>query len=266
MKKWCSTVLMLSLFAGLAQAQSMGALQVNGQPGKFQIFQKVKAIRCTLEKRGACDAAVFLDLNKAQEMPSGAYLVGFENSIYPDVVKIDAGKTVTLNLQTMKVPSGIRGNKIRVYRDFSSTIEQKKIFLTVFMLNRHFFRLDDQNFGDLYLTGSWERDAVQRFTYEFCPRVESYGSIDKAASLLCKTWNNATEPNALKDFYIFNDDGTFQEMWVTYPGDVFPSKHSRYLVSAPLGEGDVVAVFPGVYKFSGEGKNSTPISVTVGQK
>lgn len=271
MKKLWSTVVII-LFAGFAQAQSqspsqsMGTLQVNGQVGRFQIFQKVKAVRCTIGKRGACDAAVFFDLNKAQAVPSGSYLVGFENSIYPDLVTVDAGQAVNLSLETLRVPSQVRGSKIRVYRDFSAEVEQKKILLTMFTMNRHFFRLDQANFGDLYLAGSWERDFVQRFTYEICPKIETLGRVAEEALSLCRAWNSATEASALKDFYKFEDDGTFQEMWVTVPGDVIPSKHPRYLVSAPMGEQDFVAVFPGAYKIQGEGKNSAALSVTIGPK
>ncbi|MGZ3775285.1 MAG: hypothetical protein ACXVCY_09445 [Pseudobdellovibrionaceae bacterium] len=268
MKKLWSTVLLL-LFASLTQAQSasqsQGTLQVNGQAGKYQIFQKVKAVRCTVGQRGACDAPVYFDLNKAQVVAPGAYLVGFENSIYPDLVNVDAGQAVTLNLGTISIPSQIHGNKIRVYRDFSSPVEQKKILLTMFTMNRHFFRLDQENFDDLYLAGSWERDFVQRFTYEICPKIQSFGDVSPAALALCKTWNTATDASALSDFYKFSDDGTFQEMWVTSPGDVIPSTHPRYLVSAPIGEQDVVAVFPGVYKIQGEGKNSLVVSISVGQ-
>ncbi|MGZ3769932.1 MAG: hypothetical protein ACXVCP_09880 [Bdellovibrio sp.] len=265
MKQIFSAIIIL-LFAGFSQAQSMGSLQVNGQAGKYQIFQKVKAVRCTPGKRGECDPAIFFDLNKVQAVPAGSYLVGFENSIYPNVVTVDAGQTVTLNLQTVKVPSQVRGQKIKVFRDFSSLVEQKKIMTTMFMMNRHFFRLDDQNFGDLYLTGAWERDVVQRFTYETCNKIESFMVSDDDALSLCKTWKTASEPSGLKDFYIFADDGTFIEKWITFPGDIIPSKHSRYLVSAPMGEQDVVAVFPGAYKFQGEGKNAPVINVTVGLK
>lgn len=172
MKNWMITTALI-MFAGLAQAQSTGSLQVNGQPGKFQIFQKVKAVRCVLGQRGTCDAPVFFNLNTPQALPPGTYLVGFENSIYPEPVTVDAGGVTTLNLETVAVPAQVRGARIRAYRDLSTLIEQKKIYLTMFAMNRHFFRLDKENFGDLYLTGAWDRDYVQRFTYEICPRLDS---------------------------------------------------------------------------------------------
>lgn len=263
MKKWWITVSVL-LFAGLAQAQSMGALQVNGQPGSQQLFQKVKAVRCVVGQRGTCDAPVFFDLNKPVSVPSGTYIVGFENSIYPEVVNVSGGYTTSLHLERLAVPSQVRGQKIRVYRDFSSLIEQKKIYLTMFSMNRHFFRLDKDNFGDLYLAGLWERDYVQRFTYETCPRIDAYGEVSSGARSVCQAWNTAKDPMGLRELYNFSNDGTFQEMWVTFPGDVIPSKHPRYLVSAPMTEQDFVAVFPGAYKVQAEGKNMPSISVKVG--
>lgn len=263
MKNFWMTAAVL-LFAGLAQAQSMGTLQVNGQAGKYQIFQKVKAVRCALGQRGTCDAPVFFNLNTPQAVPSGTYLVGFENSIYPEPVTVSGGARTNLHLETITVPSQVRGQKIRVYRDFSSLVEQKKIYLTMFAMNRHFFRLDKDNFGDLYLTGAWERDFVQRFTYETCPRLESLGEVSNSARAVCKAWNSSKDPMGLRELFNFANDGTFQEMWVTFPGDVIPSKHPRYLVSAPITDQDFVAVFPGVYKLQGEGKNAVAVSVKVG--
>lgn len=263
MKKWWITVSAL-LFAGLAQAQSMGSLQVNGQAGKFQIFQKVKAVRCTIGQRGVCDAPVFFDLNKAQAVPAGSYIVGFENSIHPEIVTVDAGRNVNLYLERVTVPSQVKGQRIRVYRDFSSLVEQKKMYMTMFMMNRHFFRLEKENFGDLYLTGSWERDFVQRFTYETCPKIESYGNVSSSAAAVCKAWNTAKDPMGLRDLFDFASDGTLQEMWVTFPGDTFASKHPRYLVSSPMSDQDFVAVFPGVYKVQAEGKNMPAVSVRAG--
>lgn len=249
------------LFSGVVQAQSTGALQVNGEAGRFQLFQKVKAVRCSLDQRGTCDAPVYFNLNKAQAVPVGSYLVGFENSLYPGLVKVEYGRTTTLVLDKVVVPSQVKGQKIRIYRDFTSLVEQKKIYLEMFMMNRHFFRLDNANFGDLYLAGSWERDIVQRFTYELCPKLRELGDVSLKAKTVCQAWNTAQVPTDLRELYSFGNDGTFEEMWVTFPGDVIPSKHPRYLVSAPLGERDFVAVFPGAYRVQAEGKKATAYSV-----
>jgi hypothetical protein len=41
-------------------AEEFGSMRVLGEPGRFQIFQKVKAVRCRLDTRGACDVPIFL--------------------------------------------------------------------------------------------------------------------------------------------------------------------------------------------------------------
>lgn len=246
---------------------SLGALQVIGQAGPQQLFQKVKAVRCNFNQRGACEAPIFLELNQSLAVPAGNYLVGFENSLYPDVVKVAGGATTTLTLERINIPPQVRGQKIRVYRDFSSLVEQKKIYLTMFAMNSHFFRLDKDTFNELYLAGSWERDFVQRFTYGACPdtlKKEQNDEVPRNAISICQSWVNAQAPSDLREIYNFAEDGTFKEMWITFPGDVIPSKHPRYLVSAPLTERDFVAVFPGVYKVQAEGKNMPAVSVKVG--
>lgn len=265
--------LMMMLTAAAASAQSLGSLRVEGERGKFQIFAKVKAVRCSEDIRGECDPAVFFDLNETKGVPAGSYLLGFENTIYPELVQVRAGETRTITLEKVTVPSSVKGNKIRVYRDFSSLVEQKKMYLTMFQMNRHFFRLDKENFGDLYLTGSWDRDFVQRFTYEMCPvmmgwRDEDKAAVSRIALSVCRAWTSASKPQDLRELFNFAEDGTFEEMWVTTPGDAIPMQHPRYLVSTPIGESDFVSVFPGAYRFQGEtakGKPGKPVAVKAGR-
>jgi len=154
------------------------------------------------------------------------------------------------------LPASIQGKKVFVYRNFSSKAEQKKLLQTVYRLNHHLQRLDKDNFGGLYEAGSWERDFVQRFTYDFCSKIEavnSYSSVEPEALEKCSAWNSASQPEDLSALFQFNADGTFDEFWVTAPGDVIPSRHPRYLVSAPTTGGDFVSVFPGDYKYQVEG-------------
>ena len=121
----------------------------------------------------------------------------------------------------------------------------------MYYMKRHFFRLDIENFGDLYLTGAWERDFVQRFSYNICAKLPDISSDE--AKTVCASVNQAKSPAGLAAMYIFKNDGTFTENWVTEPGDVIPSKHPRYLVSAPMTDKDFVGVFPGAYKMQAEG-------------
>lgn len=263
MKLWAVIAVSVS-FASLAEANS-GNLKVAGEPGKYQLFQKVKAVRCSLEKRGQCDPAVFFELNQITQVPAGYYILGFENSLYPELVEVRSGRQTEIQLEKIYIPSQVRGNNIRIYRDFSSAVEQKKIYLSMYFMNRHFFRLEKENFGDLYLTGAWERDFVQRFTYEVCPVLSALGTKEEKAIATCAAWNEARQPADLKPLFQFASDGTFTEMWVTYPGDVFASNHPRYLVSAPVTEQDFVSVFPGQYKIQAEGKGQSALSVRVGR-
>jgi hypothetical protein len=260
--------LMMMFIAAAASAQSMGSLRVEGERGKFQIFAKVKAVRCSMDTRGACDPAIFFDLNEAKGVPAGSYLLGFENTIYPELVQVRAGENRTITLEKLTVPSSVKGSKIRVYRDFASLVEQKKMYLTMFYMNHHFFRLDKENFGDLYLTGSWDRDFVQRFTYEMCPKIDAYGDVSAGARAVCRAWNTAAKPQDLRELFNFAEDGTFEEMWVTFPGDIIPTLHPKYMVSVPIGEADFVSVFPGAYRFQGEtakGKPGKPVVVKAGR-
>ncbi|MEN0059767.1 MAG: L,D-transpeptidase family protein [Bdellovibrio sp.] len=243
-----------------------GSLMVQGQPGRMQLFQMVKAVRCDVNKRGTCAEPVYFALNKQQSVPAGSYLVGFENSLYPEMVTVAAGRSTTLQLEKVTVPAQVKGQKIRIYRDFTALSEQQKIYLTMFAMNRHFFRLEKDKVGDLYLAGSWERDFVQRFTYETCARIDTYAQASSATKSVCRAWNTAQRSADLRELYNFGADGTFQEMWVTYPGDVIPSKHPRYLVSLPITEQDFVSVFPGTYKVQAEGKNMPSVRVTVGAR
>lgn len=260
MKSLAITLLMM-LIAGAALAQS---LRVEGERGKFQVFAKVKAVRCSADQRGVCDAPLYLSLNETQSVPAGNYIVGFENSIYPEVVQINAGESRTLYLEKLTVPASVKGTKIRVYRDLTTLVEQNKIYMTMYFMNRHFFRLDKDNFGDLYLTGSWERDYVQRFTYDACPRLSAFGDVEISAKRVCAAWNSAKTPSDLLELFNFADDGTMVEYWVTYPGDAIPSKHPRYLVSAPMTTTDFVSVFPGSYRFLGDVKGSRSVGVKAG--
>lgn len=252
-------ILFILMLVSAARAQSVGALVVRGEIGKLQVFQKVKAVRCESATRGKCDAPVYFGVGVAQSVKAGSYILGFENSIYPGWVMVEPSVTTTVNLDKLAVPAGISGDKIKVFRDMNSVVEQNKILFSMYQMNRHFFRLDKENFGDLYLTGSWERDFVQRFTYETCARLATYRDVPDAAMAVCQAWNEATHYADLKGIYKFNTDGTMIESWVTFPGDVVPSKHPRYLVSAPMGAQDFVAVFPGVYKFQVDGKNGVSV-------
>lgn len=264
MKKQLWVALSVMLFAGSAWAQAMGALAVNGAGGENQGFRKVKAVRCDTTKRGACDNPVFFDLNKATAVPAGTYIVGFENSINPDLVQVREGSTTTLQLERIDIPAVMNTNNVRVYRDMSKLVEQKKLYMTMYYMKRHFFFLDKENFGDLYLAGAWERDFVQRFTYEACDSVSNEEGVPASverAQRICKAWKDARSPMDLRSLFNFGvgygeKDGSFDQIWVSTPSDSLVMKHPRYLVAVPIKGSTFVSVFPGAYRISAEGKDA----------
>lgn len=264
MKKQIWTALSVMFFAGSALAQAMGSLAVNGAGGENQGFRKVKAVRCDVSSRGSCDNPVFFDLNKPTAVPAGMYIVGFENSINPDLVQVREGATTTLQLERINIPENMRDQKVRVYRDMGKLVEQQKIYMTMYYMKRHFFFLDKENFGDLYLTGLWERDFVQRFTYEACSSVKlpyDPPATAEQGKALCDVWNSAKRPADLKVLFDFgvgpkDKDGSFTQLWVTSPTDTLKMKHPPYLVAVPLKGSTFVSVFPGAYRISAEGKDA----------
>ncbi|WP_374035213.1 hypothetical protein ACES2I_05340 [Bdellovibrio bacteriovorus] len=264
MKKQLWTALSVILFAGSAWAEAMGSLAVNGVGGENQGFRKVKAVRCDTTKRGSCDNPVFFDLNKPTAVPAGMYIVGFENSINPDLVQVREGSTTTLQLERIDIPAVMKNNNVRVYRDMGKLVEQQKIYMTMYHMKRHFFFLDKDNFDDLYLAGAWERDYVQRFTYEACDNfVKPYDAPSSVlrAEQICIAWNNARSPMDLRGLFDFGvgygeKDGSFKQMWVSQPSDMLVMKHPRYLVAVPIKGSTFVSVFPGAYRISAEGKDA----------
>lgn len=248
---------------GWSQAQAAGKLEVKGAAGARQVFKKVKAIKCSTTEREKCDSAIFFDLNNATSVPAGSYIVGFENSLYPGRVVVRDGATTTIYLEKLTVPSSIRGENIKIYRDFGATIEQRKVTDTLYAMKRHFFRLNKSNLGDLYLAGQWDSEWVQRLAYAGCLSVQANDPYyPEDARAVCTAWKSAKNGDGLRSLFTFNSDGTFVERWVTRPGDVNNMKHPRYLVSIPVRGSDFVGVFPGVYKVQGSG---AAVSVKVGR-
>lgn len=247
------------LFVSVSQAQTHGNLRVNGTPGDYQVFRDVKAVRCDIASR-KCDNAIFIPLNQTVSVPVGTYLLGFENSIYPGVYTVDKNSE-PIELQKLYVPSNTSGKAVRIYRDMNSLVEQRKIYLTMFLMKRHFFRLEKETLGDLYIATDWTREFVQRFNHSYCSSVrykDAKGNrtyLPSQSVTACAGWNSGNKSEDLKSLYKFNSDGTFFEMLVTSPGITSEIKHPRYLVSLPLKEG-FVSVFPGAYVIKADGSSA----------
>lgn len=261
-----------------------GSMQVNGEAGPTQLYGRVKVQRCdkptekksrsgSLTLQRNCDAPLYFNLNTAQSMPVGTYLVGFEDSIYPGFVTVDADRTTALDLIKVQVPAAAtpaQANlKYRIYRDFTTLTEQKKIYFQIYYTGKHFFKLTSRySFGDYYLTDGQRPDNVQWRTLDLCSSISGYGEAREQAKFVCQSWNNAKSMMDMADLYKFETsnsfDGQYQEAWITEPGDVQAIRHMRHLVSAPLAAGDFVSVFPGAYKILSEGRNAVATKLNTG--
>lgn len=266
-----------------AQAQGFGFLTVNGVAAPGQLFKKVKAAQCTVGEMGSCGKPVFFDLGKSQELPVGSYLVGFENTMYPGLVTVRAGQTTTLSLVRLDVPSSVSADSVIVYRNMYSEIEQRKLLEAFFYNKNSFFKLEKSNFGDLYLTGVWEKDSIQRLSYEGCPArlseeaKERLPIADRKKILevdrLCNLVRDAKSPLDLSGLFDFSRDyqsgksksGRIEQNWISAPGIKMVMTHDRYLVSSPIKSDSYVMVFPGSYTVQALGKDAKAgVSVQVG--
>jgi hypothetical protein len=258
-----------------------GFLQVKGEAGPTQLFGKIKVQRCDkptvknsrsgikiLQKN--CDAPIYFALNTAQSLPVGNYIVGFENSIYPGFVTVEADKTNSLELTKIQVPQvtgqSQNSTQYRVFRDFSTLTEQRKIYFQMYYTGKHFFKLTSRySFGDYYLTDGQRPDNVQWRTLDLCATINSYAEAREQAKFVCQSWSAAKSMMDMADLYKFETsaslDGQFQEAWVSEPGDVQAIRHLRHLVSAPLQAGDFVSVFPGAYKIVADGRSAVSTKI-----
>jgi hypothetical protein len=252
---------------------SSGTLTVRGEAGPSQIFRQVKAAKCDAMKR-SCSIVEYFDLNQAKSLPTGQYIVGFENSIYPGWVQISAGQNVTLDLIKIQAPTGLtKEPKLRVFRDFDADIEKNKLFFVQFYMGRPLFRLSEYNFGDLYLASPGMTDVTLRLNYDLCNGFKMRNSENEEAVEICL---NAAEAKGWRDmsalFQFKGQDhmgrdlqkGQFVQNLVSEAGDRRQITMRRQLVSAPIKGSDFVSVFPGQYRFLSEEKNATSQSVQAG--
>ena len=267
-------------FQSTVVASTVGTLLVSGELGSSQYSGQVLAAKCEepqavvnaktsmrqLVRR--CQTPVKLGLNEAKNIEAGSYIVGFENSIYPGFVEIKTGETTQIQLQKIVIPSQFaKESAVKVYRDFGSLIEQKKVYFEEFYAGKNLFRQTIRSYGDLSVAGMGEADAVASASYSYCSEmnmntVAPVRDIREHALFVCESINAAQSMMDLADMYRFNSNGTYQEAVVDYPGDIFPKRYLRTLVSAPIKAGDFVSVMPGVYRISGDsGKNEARANV-----
>lgn len=271
-------LLLILCFAFKAQAQGndMGTLTVRGQPGPSQLFAQVKAVRCEVSSSiRRCGSASYLKLNQSTPLPAGSYIVGFENSIYAGWVHVRSGSSVTLDLVKLTVPTSVRrgADKVKVFRDFDSDVEKKKLYFVQFYLSRPLFRLSQYYFGDLYLASAGQLDVTLRLNYDACNRLNLKNPDIEDALEIClaamrvKTWRD------MSVFFQFNGKdhmertllkGHFIQNLVSEAGDRRQIVMRRHLVSAPMKAHDFISVFPGQYRFLSEAPGANSVSVTAG--
>lgn len=245
--------------AGAGASSGNGELLVGGTPGKGQAYAKVTAIRCDKARRWACDEPLIFDLNKPATVPAGNYLVAFENSLHAGWVQVSAGRSTRLDLVQVSLPEGVRDNEnVRVFRDLSNSVEQRKFLWSIFFVGRHPLALANYDLGDLYPAVSNKRDVMARISAQYCVEAGNLSKLTDSGRSTCRTLVNARNFQQLAGNYEFKTDSTVIENFVTAPGDWVRVQHRRHLVSLPISGQDFISVFPGAYRAIGEGqKNSS---------
>lgn len=239
-----------------------GALVVAGQPGPSQIGAKVFAIRCDEDRRAACDQPVVFDLNQPQRLRSGSYIVGFENTLMPGFVEIDSRRTTRIDLVKVAVPAKARGaGMVRVFRDLTNPVEQRKFAWAYYQLGRHPFGEAAYDFGDLYPAALNKRDVVGKIDESYCAQLPRIADVTEEAREICETYAQARTYEDTMALFKFGSDSSVTQQWVVPPGDRVQVKLRRHLVSGPIADTEFVSVLPGVYRAIGETqKSSTPFS------
>ncbi len=266
-------IVFLTLSAG-AQA-SMGTLTVRGEAGPSQIFRQVKAAKCSGMIR-SCSNVEYFDLNQKKTLPSGQYILGFENSIYPGWVVVRAGQNVEIDLVKIPVPTKLSKEAVvRVFRDFDSDIEKNKQYFVQFYMARPLFRLSQYNFGDLYLASPGMTDVTLRINYDICNTFKTKNSENEDAVEICLAAAQAKDWRDMSALFKFTgrdhmerelQKGQYLQNLVSEAGDRRQILMRRQLVSAPFRGSDFVSVFPGQYRFLSDAKGAASQSVQAGSQ
>jgi hypothetical protein len=245
-------------------------LTVVGQAGAMQYSNHVVAQKCDIPESAfnaktsmrklikKCSTPVKFSLNTVQNLESGNYIVGFENTIYPGFVQISAGSNIQIELQKITIPSQFAKEKnLKIYRDTGSLVEQKKVYFQQFYSGQNLFRQTIRSYGDLSIAGLGEADVATSSSYSYCSEnnlntLVLVKDIREHALYVCETLNSAQNMMDMADLYRFNSNGTFQEAVVDFPGDVFPKRYLRHLVSAPIKPTEFASVMPGHYRIATE--------------
>ena len=264
----------LILLVGLPTLASK--IIVKGEAGPSQLFRQVKAVHCDSETK-VCKKIYYFNLNQAENVIPGRYILGFENSIYPGFVDVKAGLTTEIELFKVFPPSQLTNqNQVRIFRDLDADIEKNKIFFTQHHLGHPLFRLGQWSFGDLYLKKNGQIDITARLNYDVCNRSQFSDPEVEDAKLICQTATQALKSGDWRNmsplFQFSGKDhmerelqkGQYIQNLVSEAGDRRQIVMRRQLVSAIIKGTDFVSVFPGRYRFLSDAPRASSISVTVG--
>lgn len=259
-----------------------GFLQVSGQEGAGQMTSVVKAVKCETEaategwkiKKLSCGQSFYFSLNKKQELPAGQYMVGYANTQYPGLVEITEGRASELQLETISIPTAYNGRNVIVTRDFSSLAEQKKLYMSLFGMGKHFFQMSE-NDGYFMLRLSPNSNVYATLNYDVCKKVlglmtNSKFLLERSRTIeICQSFNQAKMMMDLTPLFDFSntargnkvreDVDSSSNRWIYLGGDFLQHAvslnmdtlafwHQKHAVGTPITSGDSVYVFAGKYQ------------------
>ncbi|MFZ4402613.1 MAG: L,D-transpeptidase family protein [Pseudobdellovibrionaceae bacterium] len=254
-------------------SSTYGSLKVNANPiSKNQYFSSVTAVRCKAIDQ--CDSPVYFSVNESVRLPTGSYLLYFENSMYPGFLNISANQTYELPLYKVSVPTQFSDkSKYLIYRDFDSQLEKNKILFNFYWNKKTSSQLLSRGLMD----GLYSADMVQRpwslkNNLDICGRPSS--ELSAKARSLCAILSSAKDFMSLADFFVFDPPtlsksasasyrGGFLQKILNPLGDITVVPHPRYFVTTPISKKEHAWVFAGNYivQSASEPKNIQQVAV-----
>jgi hypothetical protein len=248
--------------AALTKPAAQGFFVLSGTPGPKQYFKNAYMYRCqpqvgengaflaTRESCGNAETPYSFPLNTKQTLPSGYYILGFENSLYPGFVYIAQNQITQVNLQTISTPANPATAIFKIYRDLSTLTEQRKTYFTEYVLGTQMFEEADYEDGDFYMAADGMESAVRSAHNKYCqnktPESLISPDIEPKATRLCLLYALPSFMLAT-EFYDFDSSGSYTEYAVETNAKPTLIQHRRHLVSRPVAAGESVAVLPGTY-------------------
>jgi hypothetical protein len=237
---------------------STAVFTLKGQRSGAQYFNRAKLVRCKITAgtsfsahRNSCDllSPIYADLNQPTRLKPGFYILGFENSIYPGFLTLQAGQSVSLQLNQISLP---QNTTYLVYRDTSRLSEQMKLYFGLYTMGQNLFSLAAYE-GDGFYIRAWPlEEAFPNISNDYC---DQGGSETPKTRLLCRA-RALSNFMGMSEFFHFGGSG-FLEYAALAPGVQFTYTVNRILVAPPRirgGPGVFVNVLPGDYQvLSAEG-------------